>query len=53
MFSILENNAVRDAVLPISVEQYHQLGESGILQGNTELLRGVIVEKMIKSPKHY
>jgi Uma2 family endonuclease len=52
MASILENAAVRDAALPISVEQYHQMGESGIIAADTELLHGVIVKKMVKSPEH-
>ncbi len=52
MNSILNQSAVRDAVLPISVDQYHQLGEAGIIDERTELLRGVIVRKMIKSPQH-
>jgi Uma2 family endonuclease len=52
MASILENAAVREAALPISVEQYHRLGEAGIIPQRTELLRGVIVEKMVKSPEH-
>lgn len=37
---------------PLSVEAYHFLGESGAMPEKTELLRGVIVEKMSKSPKH-
>jgi len=52
MSSILDKPAVRQAVLPIAVEQYHRLGELGIIAENTELLNGVIVEKMIKSPRH-
>jgi Uma2 family endonuclease len=52
MASILDNRAVRDAAVPISVEQYHRLGQTGILSQPTELLRGVIVEKMVKSPEH-
>lgn len=52
MASILEHAAVRDAALPITVEQYHRLGESGIIDQRTELLHGVIVEKMVKSPEH-
>lgn len=52
MASILDNAAVRDAALPITVEQYHRLGEAGIIPQHTELLRGVIVEKMVKSPEH-
>ena len=52
MTSILDNPAIRQAVLSVSVEQYHRLGESGLIHENTELLKGVIVEKMIKSPAH-
>lgn len=52
MSSILDNDAVRDAVLPITVEQYHELSEAGIIPEKTELLRGVIIEKMTKSPLH-
>lgn len=52
MNEILENPAVRRAVYPISVEFYQQLGELGLLDRNTELLDGVIVRKMSKSPLH-
>jgi Uma2 family endonuclease len=52
MASVLDNVAVREAALPISVEQYHKLGEAGIIPQNTELLHGVILEKMVKSPEH-
>ena len=52
MSSILDKPAVREAAIPISVEQYRKLGEAGIIDEQTELLRGVIVRKMIKSPQH-
>lgn len=52
MSHILEEPAVRKAVYPISVEFYHQLGNLGLLDRNTELLDGVIVRKMSKSPLH-
>ena len=52
MTSILDNPAIRQAILSVSVEQYHRLGESGLIPVNTELLKGVIVEKTIKSPVH-
>jgi Uma2 family endonuclease len=52
MSSILDQPAIRRAVLPITVEQYHRLGEAGIVAVKTELLCGVIVEKMIKSPQY-
>jgi Uma2 family endonuclease len=50
--AVLENPAVRSVVLPISVEQYHALSEAGKIPEKTELLRGVIIEKMTKSPLH-
>jgi len=52
MSSILDKPAVRDAALAITVEQYHRLGQTGIIDEQTELLRGVIVRKTIKSPQH-
>jgi Uma2 family endonuclease len=52
MSQILENSAVRDMAMPMSVEQYHRLSESGIISERTELLCGVILEKMTKSPLH-
>lgn len=52
MASVLENPAVRRLALPISVAQYHSLGREGLIDQQTELLRGVIVAKMIKSPRH-
>lgn len=52
MSSILELPAVRRRVAPISVETYHALSEQGLIGERTELLRGVIVEKMTKSPLH-
>jgi len=52
MLSILEVPTVRRQVAPISVETYHALGEQGLVEQNTELLRGVIIEKMSKSPLH-
>lgn len=52
MTSILEKLSVRRVALPISVEQYHRLGQEGIIGQRTELLRGVIIERMTKSPLH-
>ena len=52
MSSILDKSAVRRAALPISVRQYHLLSEAGIIGQPTELLRGVIIERMTKSPLH-
>jgi Uma2 family endonuclease len=52
MASILDNPAVREVAVPVTVEQYHRMGEAGLIVQNTELLGGVIVEKMNKSPNH-
>jgi Uma2 family endonuclease len=52
MSSILEKRAVRDAALPITVEQYHRLSDQAIVAERTELLQGVIIEQMTKSPRH-
>ncbi len=52
MIPILENPSIRRQIAPLSVETYHTLGHMGNIPENVELLRGVIVEKMPKSPLH-
>ena len=52
MARILDKPSVRYAALPISVEQYHRLNREGIIGERTEQLRGVIIERMTKSPLH-
>ncbi len=52
MTSILEEPAVRRVIYPLSVEFYHQAGELGLLGEDVELLEGMIVHKMPKSPLH-
>src|SRR6266699_4244960 len=52
MSAILEIPEVRQRVSPLSVEEYHQLGELNKNGRRTELIRGVIIEKMSKSPLH-
>jgi hypothetical protein len=52
MIEILEHPAVRRQVAPLSVAGYHQLRDLGLVEVKTELLNGVIVEKMTKSPLH-
>jgi len=49
---ILDEPAVREAALPISVAQYHRLAAAGIVPERTELLQGVIIEQMTNSPLH-
>jgi Uma2 family endonuclease len=52
MSSILDNPTVRDAALRLLPGQYHQLCRAGIIQENTELIDGIVVKKMGKSPLH-
>ena len=52
MIEILERPDVRRRVAPLSVAGYHQLRDLGLVGAKTELLNGVIVEKMTKSPLH-
>lgn len=52
MTPLLDLPAVRQRVYPVSVEAYHRLGELGELAEDVELLRGLVVKKMPKSPLH-
>ena len=52
MVDILELPEVRRMVSPISIEQYHLLPEYAPSGKRTELIRGIIIEKMSKSPLH-
>lgn len=52
MSSILNSPAIQDAAVSITVPQYHLLGEAGAIDERTELIAGVIVRKMVKSPEH-
>lgn len=51
-FDLLAAPEVRRQVLPLSVETYHSLGEQGLIDKQTELIRGVVIEKMSQSPLH-
>jgi len=52
MMSLLELPAVRERVHRVSVDEYHRAGENGVLSEDVELLRGLLVTKMPKSPLH-
>ena len=52
MSAILDLPEMRDRVARWSVDAYEQLGELGVLGKDVELIRGVIVRKMPKSPLH-
>ncbi len=52
MTALLESPAVRERVHLMSLKEYHRAGETGVLSKNVELLRGIVVTKMSKSPLH-
>lgn len=52
MPAILEIPEVRQRVSPLSVEDYRRLGEFNERGRRTELIRGIIIEKISKSPLH-
>src|SRR6266404_7858834 len=52
MSAILEIPEVRRRLSPLSVEEYHRLGEYNDNGRRTELIRGFVIEKMSKSPLH-
>lgn len=52
MGSVLELPGFQSRAKLLSVEEYHKLGELGFLSQRTELIEGVVIQKMPKSPKH-
>jgi Uma2 family endonuclease len=52
MLPLLEEPSIRHRAHPLSVEAYHALGVMGALSEQVELLNGVIIEKMPRSPLH-
>jgi len=52
MSAILEIPEVRRRVSPLSVNEYHRLDEFNENGHRTELIRGIVIEKMSKSPLH-
>jgi Uma2 family endonuclease len=52
MSGILEIPEVRQRVSPLSIEEYHRLDEFNEHGRRTELIRGIVIEKMPKSPLH-
>src|SRR5437899_2077057 len=52
MTALLDLPTVRQRVHLMSVEEYHRAGETGVLSDDVELLRGIVVTKMPKSPLH-
>jgi len=52
MSAILDIPDVRQRLSPLSVEEYHRLGEYNENGRRTELIRGFVIEKISKSPLH-
>ena len=52
MPALLDIPEVRQRVSPLTVEEYHRLGECNEHGRRTELIRGLVIEKMSKSPLH-
>ena len=52
MAAILDIPEVRRRLSPLSVEEYHRLDEFNEHGRRTELIRGLVIEKMSKSPLH-
>jgi Uma2 family endonuclease len=49
---LLQIPEVRERLSPVSVEEYHQFPERNHRGRRTELVRGIVIEKMSKSPLH-
>src|SRR2546428_46999 len=52
MPAILKIPEVRERISRLSVEEYHRLDEFNEDGRRTELIRGIVIEKMSKSPLH-
>ena len=52
MSNVLDVPEVRAAAVRLTPTQYHRLYEMGVIPEKTELLSGIVVEKMQKSPLH-
>src|SRR5438093_28147 len=52
MPAILEIPEVRQRVSRLSLDEYHRLDEFNEHGRRTELIRGIVLEKMSKSPLH-
>lgn len=50
--TLMEEPAVRQQIARFSVASYRQMVESGLVPEQTELMQGVIVYQMTKSPDH-
>jgi Uma2 family endonuclease len=52
VIDVLENKEVRQTVVKVTPDAYERMAELGLISEKTELIDGVIIEKMSKSPRH-
>jgi Uma2 family endonuclease len=52
MLSVLEQPGLRARISRLTLDEYHRLGERSAAGKGTELIRGIVIEKMSKSPLH-
>lgn len=52
MTAILDLPEARERVMRWSVKDYERFTEMGVFRKNVELIRGIVVEKMSRSPLH-
>lgn len=52
MTPVLDHPEVRESLMPIPVEFYHELGRLGMIGEDVELLEGFLIRKMSKPPLH-
>lgn len=52
MTSVLNHPTLSEQILPLTVETYHALGQMGLVEQRTELIRGFVFPKLPKSPLH-
>jgi len=50
--AVLEHPVLRQQIIPMSVSTYQALGQMGLVEERTELIRGFVLPKMSKSPRH-
>jgi Uma2 family endonuclease len=50
--AVLEHPLLRQQLIPMTVHTYEALGQMGLVEERTELIRGFVLPKMSKSPRH-
>jgi len=50
--TLLEQEGIRQRLARLTPDEYHRLGELGVLSERTELIDGLVLNKMPKSPRH-